>query len=44
MKITVRWNRFASCTFLSLTWMFCLQSIDTGGRAAVAAMKALNTL
>jgi hypothetical protein len=30
MKITVRWNRFASCTFLSLTWMLCLQSIDIG--------------
>jgi hypothetical protein len=30
MKMTIRWNRFASCTFLSLTWMLCLQSIDIG--------------
>jgi DMSO/TMAO reductase YedYZ molybdopterin-dependent catalytic subunit len=30
MKMTIRWNRFASCTFLSLMWMLCLQSIDIG--------------
>jgi hypothetical protein len=31
MKMTTRWNRFASCTlFRSLTWMLCLLSIDSG--------------
>src|ERR1700688_3532437 len=31
MKMTIRWNRFASCAlFLSLTAMLCLQSIDSG--------------
>ena len=31
MKLTIRWNRFTSCTlFLSLTWMLCLWSIDSG--------------
>ena len=31
MKLTIRWNRFTSCTlFLSLTGMLCLWSIDSG--------------
>src|ERR1700688_4566745 len=31
MKMTIRWNRFASCAlFLSLTVMLCLQPIDSG--------------
>jgi DMSO/TMAO reductase YedYZ molybdopterin-dependent catalytic subunit len=31
MKMTIRWNRFASgVLLLSLTWMLCLQSIESG--------------
>src|SRR5260370_12698709 len=31
MKMTIRWKRFASCVLLvSLTWMLCLRSIDSG--------------
>jgi hypothetical protein len=31
MKMTIRWNSFAFCTlFLSLTWMLCLEHIDSG--------------
>jgi DMSO/TMAO reductase YedYZ molybdopterin-dependent catalytic subunit len=36
MKMTIRWNRFASCTFLSLTWMLYLQSIDAQVKAGDA--------
>jgi DMSO/TMAO reductase YedYZ molybdopterin-dependent catalytic subunit len=30
MKMAIRWNGFSFCTFLSLTWMLCLQPVDIG--------------
>lgn len=51
MKTTIQWKRFASfALFLSLTWMLCLQPIDTGrtqdktGDAASASPRAENSL
>ena len=51
MKMTIRWKRFASCALLlSLTWMLCLRSIDSGwtqdkiGDAVGANAQAENSL
>jgi DMSO/TMAO reductase YedYZ molybdopterin-dependent catalytic subunit len=51
MKMMIRWKRFASCVlFLSLTWMLCLRSIDSGwtqdktGDAVGADPQAENSL